>query len=99
MEFRQVYWIGASEGILPHSTVLKEQLPQEMKATHPQTMDSKLAQTALEEERRLAYVAVTRAKEYLYITSPTHYHGKAVEPSRFLLEAFGVLSRPANTSK
>ena len=91
MEFRQVYWIGASEGILPHSTVLKEQLPQEMKATRPQTMDAKLAKAAaLEEERRLAYVAVTRAKERLYITSPLHYHGKAVEPSRFLLEAFGV---------
>lgn len=91
MEFRQVYWIGASEGILPHSTALKEQVTQEMKATHPQMLESKLAKAALEEERRLAYVAVTRAKERLYITSPLHYHGKAAEPSRFLLEAFGVL--------
>ncbi|AOZ92444.1 ATP-dependent helicase [Paenibacillus crassostreae] len=93
MEFRQVYWIGASEGILPHSTVLKEKIPQEMKATHPQTAESKLAQAAIEEERRLAYVAVTRAKESLYITSPSHYHGKAVEPSRFILEAFGVIRK------
>ncbi|WP_438347812.1 ATP-dependent helicase [Paenibacillus sp. FA6] len=100
MEFRQVYWIGASEGILPHSTVLKEQLPQEMKATRPQTMDAKHAKAAaLEEERRLAYVAITRAKERLYITSPLQYHGKAVEPSRFLLEAFGVISPRANSSK
>lgn len=91
MEFRQVYWIGASEGILPHSTALKEQVTQEMKATHPQMLESKLAKAALEEERRLAYVAVTRAKERLYITSPLHYHGKSAEPSRFLLEAFGVL--------
>ncbi|OAB45425.1 ATP-dependent helicase [Paenibacillus glacialis] len=90
MEFRHVYLIGASEGILPHSTALKEKVTQEMKATHSEKVESKLVKAALEEERRLAYVAVTRAKERLYITSPLHFHGKAAEPSRFLLEAFGI---------
>lgn len=99
MEFRQVYWIGASEGILPHSTALKEQVTQEMKVTHPKASEAKLAKAALEEERRLAYVAVTRAKERLYITSPLHYHGKACEPSRFLLEAFGMVNHKVNSTK
>jgi DNA helicase-2/ATP-dependent DNA helicase PcrA len=98
MEFPQVYWIGASEGILPHSSVLKGKLPQEMKAIHPKSNESTLAKAALEEERRLAYVAVTRAKKCLYITSPLHFHGKAVEPSRFLLEAFGIQIQKSNTS-
>lgn len=45
----------------------------------------------LEEERRLAYVAITRAKESLYISSSTvHYINgniKRLKPSSFLIEA------------
>ncbi|MHA0857100.1 ATP-dependent helicase [Paenibacillus sp. CMAA1364] len=99
MEYRQVYWIGASEGVLPHSTVLRDKPTQEMRATHPKITDASLAISALEEERRLAYVAVTRAKERLYITSPQQHHGKAVDPSRFLLEAFGVLGSQTHVTK
>lgn len=47
------------------------------------------ADAALEEERRLAYVAVTRAQEELYISSPAHYRGKKAELSRFFAAAFG----------
>jgi DNA helicase-2/ATP-dependent DNA helicase PcrA len=43
---------------------------------------------AIEEERRLAYVGITRAKDELFILSPAYYRGKKVEISRFLLEAF-----------
>jgi len=39
-----------------------------------------------EEERRLYYVAMTRAKRELYITIPKHRYGKAVKPSRFVEE-------------
>lgn len=45
---------------------------------------------ALEEERRLAYVAVTRAREELYISSPAHYRGKKADVSRFFAAAFGA---------
>ncbi len=41
-----------------------------------------------EEERRLFYVAVTRAKDYLYLCSPLTLgeHGPPVKPSRFIRE-------------
>jgi DNA helicase-2/ATP-dependent DNA helicase PcrA len=38
----------------------------------------------LEEERRLLYVAITRAKEELYITIPQQYHNNPTKVSRFL---------------
>ncbi|PQP83619.1 DNA helicase UvrD [Paenibacillus sp. PCH8] len=90
LEFPCVYWIGASEGIVPHSTALRQDIPQDQKAALAvQQTDAEL-DMALEEERRLAYVAITRAKQYLYVTSPASHHGKPADVSRFLLEAFGV---------
>lgn len=41
---------------------------------------------ALEEERRLCYVAVTRAKEDLVISSPRYRYDKRAEASRFISE-------------
>mmetsp|Transcript_2533 Transcript_2533/g.5435 ORF Transcript_2533/g.5435 Transcript_2533/m.5435 type:complete len:995 (+) Transcript_2533:78-3062(+) len=42
----------------------------------------------IEEERRLLYVAMTRAREHLVLSSPLcDCHGQATEPSRFLHEA------------
>ena len=40
----------------------------------------------IEEERRLCYVGITRAKNHLIMTTPLTYHGKVCEPSRFLDE-------------
>jgi len=43
-----------------------------------------------EEERRLFYVATTRAKNELYLLHPSHFFSKGemktVDPSRFLAE-------------
>ena len=41
-------------------------------------------QSALEEERRILYVAMTRAKSYLQISTVNTYKGKEAKPSRFL---------------
>ncbi len=41
--------------------------------------------SAIEEERRLLYVAVTRAKEHLYLSIPEKRRGKKAKASRFLL--------------
>ncbi|MBE5950471.1 MAG: ATP-dependent helicase [Lachnospiraceae bacterium] len=40
----------------------------------------------LEEERRMYYVAMTRAKKYLYVYSVVRLHGKEAELSRFVGE-------------
>ena len=40
----------------------------------------------MEEERRLFYVAMTRAKELLYIFSVKKLYGKKAERSRFVEE-------------
>jgi len=42
----------------------------------------------LEEERRLCYVAVTRAQKRLYLLYPKYRFGRVQTPSRFLLEMF-----------
>ena len=34
LEFPCVYWIGASEGIVPHSTALRQDIPEDQKAAH-----------------------------------------------------------------
>ncbi len=49
---------------------------------------------AIEEERRLLYVAMTRAKKNLLIYSPGTYHGKNVEISPFLEEIQMKLAQP-----
>ena len=45
-----------------------------------------VAPEELEEERRMYYVAMTRAKDFLHVFSVVHHHGKELEPSRFLGE-------------
>ena len=40
----------------------------------------------IESERRLFYVAITRAKENLHIFFTTHRNGKNYQPSRFIIE-------------
>ena len=65
LEFRKVYLIGASEGLLPFHLAKSE--------------------SEIDEERRLAYVAITRAKQSLVIT-----HAKSNgEMSKFLHGAVG----------
>ncbi|MBM3191360.1 MAG: ATP-dependent DNA helicase, partial [Chlamydiae bacterium] len=53
-------------------------------------INSKDSETALEEERRLCYVGMTRAKRFLYMTSSQYRllwgMPKTMEPSRFLQE-------------
>jgi DNA helicase-2/ATP-dependent DNA helicase PcrA len=103
LEFPVVFLIGASEGILPHSSAL-EDLRQKDRRTAKTSVtvvsaaagrasaDSGIA--ALEEERRLAYVAVTRAREELFISSPARHRGKKAEVSRFMLSAFRSAAAP-----
>jgi len=45
-----------------------------------------VSEEELEEERRMYYVAMTRAKKYLYVYSVVRLHGKEMELSRFVGE-------------
>ncbi|HDR7255016.1 TPA: ATP-dependent helicase [Bacillus pacificus] len=85
LEFNHVYIIGACEGIMPHKSALE--------VMDDFILDRKMSKNELikeqiEEERRLLYVAVTRAKDNLHVYSPKNIRGKEVEISRFLKEAF-----------
>ncbi|MGL5316060.1 MAG: ATP-dependent helicase [Peptostreptococcaceae bacterium] len=71
LEFKNVYIIGANEGTIPHE-----------KSYDIDDDETKLQQ--IEEERRLMYVAITRAEENLYISSPVNKYGKKVSKSRFI---------------
>lgn len=110
LEFPVVFVIGVSEGILPHAVALKaEKLQDNVKAQKmtAENMGAKStpsrdgASALMAEERRLAYVAVTRAKQELFLTSPeSHSNANNAQVSRFLFEAFGETpeySKPKQT--
>ena len=75
LEFSVVFLIGCVEGVLPHA-----------RTTDPRITDASVAD--LEEERRLFYVGVTRARDVLYLTRHKErvHRGRIVKitPSRFL---------------
>ena len=71
LEFKNVYIIGANEGTIPHE-----------KSYEIDNEEKKNDQ--IEEERRLMYVAITRAEENICISSPINKYGKRVSKSRFV---------------
>lgn len=96
LEFPVVYLIGASDSILPHVTALEAG---SMEDRNSDKANKEKVIHAIEEERRLCYVAITRAMNELYISSPGYYRGKKVDVSTFLLEAFGKEERQTNQPK
>lgn len=72
LEFNTVFVVGMNEGLLPHYRAVEAYEEGNM--------------TAIEEERRLGYVAVTRAERAVYISSLQSYNGKQTMASRFVNE-------------
>ncbi|GAA4703584.1 UvrD-helicase domain-containing protein [Brevibacillus fulvus] len=72
LEFDTVFLLDLVEGALPHEYALDELRKQQ---SH-----------ALEEERRLLYVAITRAKRKLCIGIPLERFGRKTKVSRFIAE-------------
>ena len=75
LEFKVVFIVALEQGILPHSRSLK--------AEDEEAADQ---DEGLEEERRLMYVAMTRASDRLHLTLALNRRGQPAEPSRFLEE-------------
>lgn len=73
LEFPYVYIIGTNEGTIPHEKSCD--LDDEIKRRE-----------AVEEERRLLYVGITRAQDELYISIPKNKYGRKVFESRFVDE-------------
>ncbi len=62
LSYRNVFLIGCNEGMIPYNgAVEKKRLKSELKVR---------ALTTIEEERRLFYVAMTRARNRLYLCVP-----------------------------
>ncbi|MCM2675020.1 3'-5' exonuclease [Alkalicoccobacillus plakortidis] len=72
LEFNTVYILGAVEGSMPHDYALEAWRDGD--------------DQPLEEERRLMYVAMTRAEEHLAVSVPMMYRGKRAQRSRFVRE-------------
>lgn len=70
LEFDTVFVAGVEEGLFPHWNSLKANVPAK----------------AVEEERRLFYVAMTRAKKNLYLTACKERKGQETKKSRFVNE-------------
>jgi DNA helicase II / ATP-dependent DNA helicase PcrA len=77
LEFKVVFVVALEEGILPHQ--------------RSYNTDTELENDrGIEEERRLMYVAMTRASDHLHLTCATRRRGEMMVPSRFLDEIPGL---------
>ncbi len=73
LEFPAVFLCGLNQGILPHQRSCVYE-------------DGELLPESIEEERRLLYVGMTRAKKLLYLSALAEYQNKPMERSIFLDE-------------
>jgi DNA helicase-2/ATP-dependent DNA helicase PcrA len=79
LEFPVCYVVGANDGTLPHFRSIED-------------TESGAKPFAIEEERRLLYVAITRAESECYISSSVSFNGRPNPASRFVKELGMVLS-------
>ena len=96
LEFRVVFLVGLLAGRFP-TTRRKQsiELPVELIKDVLPTGDFHI-----QEERRLFYVGMTRAKEQLYLTFSQDYGGKTIrKPSQFIFEALGMQQEKTKTKK
>lgn len=78
LEWEEVFLIDLVEGIIPERETIKAE----------QSGQKEL----IEEERRLFYVGMTRAKRHLTLCSMDYYHQKRAKASRFVREVSLVLA-------
>lgn len=86
LEFDSVFAIGIVDDILPHKSAMKA----DEQSDRIRKKGSNPVEDALEEERRILYVCLSRAQRLLYISSPESYNQKEKPISRFLLDALQI---------
>lgn len=95
LEFPIVFMIGMNDGVFPILRVSKRSFIDSMMDKKREKLTGKVQdfeKEHMEEERRLAFVAITRAKEELILTRPKTVKRKwdgadvSMSPSRFLKE-------------
>lgn len=79
LEFPVCYVVGVNDGILPHFKSIED-------------TESGAKPFAIEEERRLLYVAITRAEAECHISSTASFNGRPNPTSRFIKELGMTLS-------
>jgi DNA helicase-2/ATP-dependent DNA helicase PcrA len=89
LEWPVVFVVGFAFGMLPHHRSLRW-LDEEK---------TQLASDSIEEERRLAYVAITRAKRRVYLSWPLQHQTRALSRSPFLSEMPSLPELVALTSE
>ena len=104
LEWRAVFVIWLADGRFPSQRALRvpggiihmpdRQVPEEMAVMLRETMEKEIVIPGEEEERRLFYVAVTRAQQELYLVFPVMARDRGgmdvlMEPSRFIRELPG----------
>jgi DNA helicase-2/ATP-dependent DNA helicase PcrA len=94
LEFDVVFVVGCAKGRLPGSFRRPQLLPGGV------LRDQQNKEENVREERRLLYVAMTRAKQRLVLSAAANYEGKRtdIKPSDFVIEALGqtvVTAAPA----
>ncbi len=100
LEYPHVFLVGVEEGLLPHAG--REEEDQANRGHSPQEVvdAAKLQGDRLEEERRLMYVAITRAKRSLTLTWCRQRKRARMlvecQPSRFITEMNLDLDASAN---
>jgi len=75
LESPAVFVMGLTEGIFPH------------RRSYTMAEDGPIVLSGIAEERRLAYVAFTRAQKMLFLSSILRYRGSDAVASRFIQEA------------
>jgi superfamily I DNA/RNA helicase len=75
LESPVVFVMGLTEGIFPH------------RRSYTMTEDGPIIESGMAEERRLAYVAFTRAQQLLFLSCILRYRGSDAVASRFIQEA------------
>jgi superfamily I DNA/RNA helicase len=90
LEYDVVFLIGLEEGILPHKRTIDPRVTDVVEFKTDASGEAQLVEDGIDEERRLFYVGVTRAKERLYLcrsrARAARGHPVARIPSRFLAD-------------